>query len=140
MKTFKNFIYENTKYNPEHPDPAHHEQEFHNRIAKRWPHGIIAYHEAPGHQGESFRKKGIEGDYGIFATVGEPSNFVTSKKKTVVKFRVPVNSHVQPDMRYDPDNPHKDFIKQHPDTTGGDINISDEHIHPKHIISVEEKD
>lgn len=139
MKTFKDFMYESTTYNPEHPDLSHHEKEFHRRINSRWPHGVVAYHEAPGHHADSFRKDGIEGEYGIFATVGQPSNFVSSDKKTIVKFRVPANLDVRPDMRYDPDNPHKDFIKQHPNTVGGDISISSERIHPKHIISIEEK-
>lgn len=140
MRTFIKFICENLGYNPEHPDPLYHKQEFHHRISKNWPNGIVAYHEAPGHHANSFRRSGIKGDYGVFATIGQPSNFVTAKKKTIVKFRVPPRSNVHPDMRYDPDNPHKDFLKQHPDTTGGDISISDEYIHPKHIISVVEKD
>lgn len=134
MKTFLQFLKEEHDY----------QREFHDRISKHWPHGIIAYHEVPGHVADSIRKHGIEGDYGIFATIGEPSNFVTSEKKTVVAFRIPPHhnnpDHIHPDMRYDPNKPHKDLLQQHPShLSGADISINADNIPPHRIISIEEK-
>lgn len=133
MKSFSQFLNEEHDY----------QREFHQKIAKHYPNGIIAYHEAPGHVADSFRKKGIEGDYGVFATIGQPSGFITGEKKTIVAFKIPSHhntpEHIAPDMRYDPDNPHKDLLDQHPDLKGADISINDEHIPPHRIVSIEEK-
>jgi len=135
MKTFAQFITEASD---------RYEREFHDRIHKHWPNGIIAYHESPTCPGDSFRKHGINGDYGVFATIGQPSNFVTSAKKTIVKFRIPPHhnnpNHITPDMAYEPDNPHKDLLSQHPgDLTGADISLNTENVPPHRIISIEEK-
>lgn len=141
VKTFKQLL-EEVEYNPNHPDPKHHEAEFHRRVAKYWPHGAIVFHEAPGHVASSIRKKGIEGEYGIFATIGQPSGFV-SGKKTVATFRVPPEHNhpdmIQPDMRYDAKNPHRDLLKQHPDLDGADININTNKIPPSKVTFLHEE-
>lgn len=137
MKTFKKFVIES--YNPDHPDEDHHIAEFHRRIAKHYPNGVELYHEAPGHVGDSMKKHGIKGEYGIFARVGEPSNFVTSEKKTIVKFRLPPHSNNPDEITHDmPYDGHKDFLKRHPNIKGGDVSVNREVIHPRHIVDVKE--
>ena len=83
MKTFKQLIEAITQYDSSHPDPAHHEAEFHRRINQHYPRGLSVYHESPGHVASSIIKQGIQGDYGIFGTIGQPSNFVTGPKTTI---------------------------------------------------------
>jgi hypothetical protein len=138
MKTFKQLL-EEVEYNPNHPDPKHHEVEFHRRVAKYWPNGMIVFHEAPGHVASSIRKHGIKGECGVFGTIGQPSNFVTGPK-TVATFRVKKGEvDYQPDMRYNLKNPYQDLLKQHPDLDGADVNININKIHPSKVTFVHEE-
>lgn len=111
---------------------------------------IDIYHESPGHVKKSIEKHGFnpdhqEGDHpslpsadGIFATVGQPSGYVTQKKKTIVHLRVPAHhaeKYFAPDMPYGnrpgskTEDPHDDFVDHHgrDDGKGGDVYYD----HPK---------
>ena len=142
MKRFKHLIEETERYDPDHPDPEHHQREFHRRVAEHWPNGILAWHETPGHKAASIKKRGLLGDYGVFATIGKPSGFVSGHKTSTI-FHIPNEynhpDHIWPDMRYDPDNPHKDLLTQHPTLTGADIAVNTDKIHPSKIFSVSEE-
>lgn len=142
MKTFKQLIEDIAQYDPNHPDPAHHEAEFHRRINQHYPRGAIVYHESPGHVAASMKKHGIVGSYGIFGTIGQPSNFVTGPKTTVT-FRVPPVDNKPglfvPDMRYDPENPHKDLLEQHPNLDGADVCLNVDRVPPSRLGLVREE-
>lgn len=64
--------------------------------------GTEFYHESPGDVAASMRKEGIRSDYGVFMAIGEPSNFVTSETKTIVRFKIPPEraEELSPDMIY----------------------------------------
>ena len=115
---------------------------FHDMIGDRYPHGLYAYHESPGHVKSSILRHGIQGQGdGVYATIGNPSNFVSSNKKTVVLFKLPPHRNtpdfIAPDMRYDPSNPHHDLLSQHPNLDAADIYINHD-LHPRHIVHVNE--
>lgn len=100
-------------------------------------------HESPGYISSAFMKQGISNeDQGVFASIGDKSDFV-SGKKTRVWFRIPqrVVSYVRPDMRYDADFPFSDLIDQHSSIKGADVFIQSK-IQPEwidHIEHVDEK-
>lgn len=134
MKTFKQFIKEDR-------DESEAREEFYSKLKKMHPDGVHLYHETPGHVADSIKKKGLTGEYGVFATVGQNSNFVSDKKKTITHFVVPHN-HIRSithDMRYDS---HRDLLDEHPDVKGADVSTSFEKI-PHHWVKsvreVEEK-
>lgn len=100
--------------------------------------GVHIYHETPGHVAASIKKHGLKGEQGVHGTIGEPSGFVTSKKKTITHFVVPHNKahQITHDMRYDS---HADFLKQHPTAHGGDVCVNCEKIPHHWIRSVKEE-
>lgn len=85
--------------------------------------GLLLSHEAPGEMTETFMRSGLrEG----FATVGAPSNFVTSAEKTRVWFKVPYVSaeSITPDMRYDAESPHLDALRERGSLRGVDVSFN----------------
>lgn len=100
-------------------------------LSYHYPHGLEVYHETPGHVADSIKKNGLSGEYGIYSTIGQNSNFVTVPKKTITKFVIPRNhyQYIKPDMGYgtDPDlshlTPEQDFLEKHgkDKCKGGDI-------------------
>lgn len=102
---------------------------------------VVFYHEAPGDHADSFRREGIRSEYGVFASVGVPSEFVTSREKTIVRFRAPPSQtdHVSPDMRYYGLNKlsaEQMLLLEHPDITGAYVSFPDA-IPPRWIVGVE---
>lgn len=124
-----------------------HEANFYDLLKKHYPNGVDVYHETPGHAADSIRKHGLKGDYGVFGTIGQHSNFVIVPKKTITHFIVP-HSHIRnggmvPDMGYgfkdDGEiSPHLDFIQRHPQAKGGDISLNTEKIPHHWIKSIKE--
>ena len=102
----------------EHSPESHAERSFYSKL-QQTPN-VEFYHESPGDVSESMSKNGIKGTYGTFATIGKPSNFVTTPVKTIVKFVVPKSelNHISPDMRYDG---YRDLMEQHPNLIGSDV-------------------
>jgi uncharacterized protein len=75
------------------------ENTFYNILEKDQP---LFYHESPGDISSEVEKGGIKGGYGVFAAVGQDSDFVTSPVKTVISFKIPLSRirEVTPDMIY----------------------------------------
>ena len=100
--------------------------DLHRALYTHYPKGLPVYHETPGHQKESILRKGLQGDYGIFGTIGKTSEYVTSKKKTITHFVIPPHEykHIAPDMRYGDapnvgDNPETHLFHEHGETAHG---------------------
>ncbi len=106
--------------------------------------GVVMYHESPGDVRDSMLRTGIRSGYGIFARVGEPSGYVTSDVKTVVKFYLPKNEitrdNIGPDMRYtwsEKLSPSQILLLAHPTVKGADVSINHwERLPKKNIIDV----
>lgn len=110
---------------------------------QRGNRGVTMYHEAPGDVKRSMERNGIKGDYGIFAAVGEPSNFVTSSTRTIVEFQVPLSEiraeAVVPDMSLvwsDKMTGQQMALLEHPDLQGSYVSISRDYIPPSWIKSI----
>lgn len=90
---------------------------------------IPLFHETSINNLESIKKNGLTNEAN-FATVGEPSDFITSKEKLIVKFNIDNTSHeresIAPDMRYDPENPAKDLLLEHKGVQGADVSYESE--------------
>ncbi len=100
------------------------EQEFHRAIEKQYPQGLVVFHESPVENASSLKRQGLPDD--SFATIGHPSDFITSHDKAVVEANLtPDQSRkVSPDMRYDPENPYADLLRQHSGVYGADISLN----------------
>ncbi len=63
---------------------------------------LVLYHETPGDVKASIERKGLLGGWSasVFASIGKPSDFVTSDVKTVTAFTVPVITDLYPDAQY----------------------------------------
>lgn len=120
------------------PEPAEYddvaetraERRFRERLKAWWPEGVDLYHESPGDVAASMQRRGIQGEYGVFATIGRPSAFVTTAKKTIVQFRIPPShyEYLSPDMRYGGVSGmrHYDLLRQHgPTLIGADVGYGD---------------
>lgn len=98
---------------------------------------LVFYHESPGDVAASIINRGLV-DEANFATINQPSEFVTAPVKTRVRIRVPRQQlhTVVPDMRYDPEQAHFDLLKQHPTLRGADVAIN-QPIQPSWILDVD---
>jgi len=123
------------------------QQLFINYLKKHYPDGIVLHHETPGHKGQSIRKNRLQGEYGVFAAIDAPSNFVTSKNKTTTKFRVPAShyEHISPDMGYGGDDdesthddPFIDFMNKHPNPKGAYVGTTYEEIPDRWVKEIKE--
>lgn len=110
-----------------------HQEEFEKVLRRQYPYGLPVFHESPGDVARSMLEEGIIGDYGVFAAVGEPSNFV-SGKKTSVYFLIPVNQYhlVSPDMQYIGETEDvsltANLLRQHKGVKGAYVSINVENI------------
>ena len=92
---------------------------------------VEMFHESPGDVAASMRSKGIHGGDsgdGVFAAIGEPSNYVTTDTKTVVRFRVPKSEleYVSPDMSYGGltrVGPHMELLIRFPKLKGAYVGL-----------------
>jgi len=129
MLKFKQFIEEGGN-TPEHDF----HDTLHNYAHFKGDGKVDLYHESPGHVKSSIEKHGFNSDHqdgdiksvsssddGVFGTIGQPSEYVTQKKKTIVHMRVPRSAikHFVPDMPYGnrpgskTEDPHHDFMDAH---------------------------
>lgn len=116
---------------------------------------VDMYHEAPGNVVDSMRQNGIQGGYGVFAAIGQPSGYVTSAEKTVVHFRLPKSEirdgGVVPDMIFGMEkgllqndnsvlpidiSPEQHFLIERPNMVGGYVSINTENIPPSWFVDV----
>lgn len=136
MLRFKKFV-EDSNYDK---DEQQAEMDFRSGLKNMHSDGVHIYHETPGHVADSIRKTGLGGGdegYGMFGTVGQNSNFVTSKKKTITHFVVP-HSHahlIHHDMRYD-DFQH--LMREHPNVKGADVSIAVDKVPSNWIKNIKE--
>jgi phage-related protein (TIGR01555 family) len=109
---------------PKEYTPEQAQRAFNQTLVAKDP---VFYHEGPGDWAAAAKTDGIENDYGVFATIGQPSNFADADVKTVVAFKVPKDvlaRSVVPDMRYSGEgDPYQAVLKAHPDLTGADVGI-----------------
>jgi DNA topoisomerase I len=110
---------------------------------QRGRNGVTMFHESPGNVKASMQRDGIKGSYGLFAAVGEHSNFVTAPTKTIVEFQVPLSEIragiVGPDMSHawsDKMSPHQIALLEKPDLQGSYVSISRDFIPPSWIKSI----
>jgi hypothetical protein len=102
------------------------EAEFHRAIREQYPQGLVAYHETDIANVASIKKNGL--DDGSFATVGKPSDFVTTADKALVEVALTPrqSQNITPDMRYgtETENPFADLLHQHNGIYGADISLN----------------
>lgn len=88
------------------------------------------YHEVPGDAIASIKRHGIKSEYGVFASVGKPSGYVSAKQKTIVTFKLPkaeiAAGNVHPDMIYGTEHitPHQHYLMSHPKLTNGYVSYN----------------
>lgn len=121
------------------------EKTFKAKLQKLSDTGALTFHhEAPGDALDSFKSKGILGDYGIFSSVNYPSGFVKGLK-TEVEFGLSRDDldYVTPDMKYVGQvlQPHQLFLKStYGDMTGGYVSHSAEQIPASAIKRIRVRD
>ena len=125
MKKFKDFIVETDKDSERRERNA--ENKFRFGLQTMHPDGVHLYHETPGHVADSIKQKGLkcgnDCPNAIYGTVGQPSGFVSSSKKTITHIVIPhsIARHlITHDQRYDG---YHHLMSQHPDIKGADVSV-----------------
>jgi hypothetical protein len=115
-------------------------------LRRQYPVAIPLFHEAPVGALETIKRDGLKSSESAedmnFFSVGKPSQFVTTQDKVIVvthlSSRSPEVSRLIPDMRYDPDNPAADLLREHRGTFGAyvakDGSVPPEDISAIHIV------
>lgn len=64
------------------------EDDFIKELKREYPNGVDLYHETSIEEGKQIKEEGYFEDQDIFAALDEPSNFIISGDKAVLKFRI----------------------------------------------------
>lgn len=103
---------------------------------------LTFYHESPGDIADSVKREGIRSDYGVFAAINTPSNYVDAEVKTVIEFQLPkkeARNNVSPDMIYEWGNlgAWQMLLKSsRTDLRGAYVSVNLDRIPPSYIKSV----
>jgi 2'-5' RNA ligase len=107
-------------------------KEFRRQLKREFPIAVDLYHEAPYAALDSIIKNGLTSGESVedtnFATIGQPSNFVTTPDKLIVKFNIRSRpdqlDRIRPDMRYTSDDPAEDLMGEHGGVMGADVAVN----------------
>jgi SPP1 gp7 family putative phage head morphogenesis protein len=104
--------------------PRRTEKEFRVALNTKFPKGLFIFHETTLDRVPGIASSGLR-DEANFGTIGEPSGFITTKDKAIVRIRVPNKDYrkIIPDQRYNPENPYGDLMHEHSDLKGANVAI-----------------
>jgi len=111
-------------------DPVSARIELQKVFSRQYPDALPLFHESSVDNLDQILQDGLvsgeSADETVFAAVGQPSGFVISSDKLLVKFSIRRREYgaVAPDMRYDPSNPAADLLREHSGVFGADVAYS----------------